>query len=212
MEFISEDLDLYCCGHTTAEPELLQRLNRHTHANVLQPRMLSGHFQGRFLSLLSKIKQPKNILEIGTYVGYSALCLAEGLQKDGHLYSIDPNEEILEIAQKFIDESNYKNQITLINGQAATVISALDCKFDMVFIDADKKSYLAYFEQIKEKLNPNAVVLFDNVLWSGKVVDLQANDRETTFLRQLNEAVQKDVNFENILLPIRDGLLMARRI
>jgi predicted O-methyltransferase YrrM len=173
--------------------------------------MLSGHIQGRLLSFLSKLKQPSVILEIGTYTGYSALCLAEGLSKDGKLITIDPNEETNLFAQKFIDRSVYKNQIQLITGQAQSIIPSLNHTFDLVFIDADKKNYNLYYDLIIDNVNKGGLIIADNVLWSGKVVD-ENKDSDTQLIHNFNQKIQNDTRVENMLLPVRDGLMIMRKL
>ena len=211
MNFISEALDDYAVEHTQTEPELLAQLSRETFQKVLQPRMLSGHYQGRLLSMLSKIIAPKRILEIGTYTGYSALCLAEGLQPGGELHTIDINEELVDLQKKYFDISQYKNEIHPHLGDALDIIPKLSGKFDLVFMDADKPNYPAYFNLIIEKINPGGILLTDNVLWSGKVVeDVKEDDISTLALLKYNKMVAEDKRLETILLPIRDGLSITR--
>ena len=211
MEFISEALDAYCNLHTSDENPLLAQLNRETHAKILQPRMLSGHFQGRFLSLLMKLVQPKRILEIGTFTGYSALCLAEGLFENGKLTTIDINEEREGFTRSFFNQSEFKTQIEYLIGDAQLIIPTMNEHFDVIFIDADKKNYINYFDIVAEKVTKGGLIIADNVLWSGKVADTKQNDKETVLLRNFNKQVQNDDRFENILLPIRDGLMIARK-
>jgi len=211
MNFIPKAIDEYAVDHTQPEPELLARLARETHQKVLQPRMLSGHYQGRLLSMISKIARPKTILELGTYTGYSALCLAEGLQKDGVLHTIDINEELKDFQKKYFDLSIFKDQIHQHLGNALNIIPNLDIKFDMVFIDADKPNYPDYFDLIINKLNPGGIILTDNVLWSGKVVEkIQEDDESTRALVKYNTLVAADSRLETIMLPIRDGLSISR--
>ncbi len=211
MNFIPKAIDEYAVDHTQPEPELLARLARETHQKVLQPRMLSGHYQGRLLSMISKIARPKTILELGTYTGYSALCLAEGLQKDGVLHTIDINEELKDFQKKYFDLSIFKNQINQHLGNALNIIPKLDIKFDLVFIDADKPNYPDYFDLIINKLNPGGIILTDNVLWSGKVVEkIQEDDESTRALVKYNTLVAEDNRLETIMLPIRDGLSISR--
>ncbi|HET8885196.1 MAG TPA: O-methyltransferase [Salinimicrobium sp.] len=211
MDFLPEKIEDYITALTPKEPELLQQLNRETNQKVLQPRMLSGHYQGRVLSLISKILNPKNILEIGTYTGYSALCLSEGLQKSGRLHTIDINEELLEIQNKYFEASEYRKNIVQHIGDATKIIKDLDLKFDLVFIDADKPNYPTYFELIIEKMNPGGVILSDNVLWSGKVVEtIQEDDVSTAALLQYNKLLHEDQRLESVILPIRDGLTISR--
>lgn len=212
MEFISKDLSDYCENNTSPESELLVKLNRETHLKVVSPRMLSGHLQGRFLSFISKLQQPKLIIEIGTYTGYSALCLAEGLHEDGKLISIDVNEETSAFARTFIEKTEYANQIELVLADAKNYIPTIKEPIDLVFIDADKKNYLNYYHLVIEKLNQGGLIIADNVLWSGKItLPEKEMDKETLALHQFNQFVQKDPRVENILLPIRDGLMMVRK-
>ncbi len=211
MEFISQELDQYCCSHTAEENELLKRINRETHVEVLQPRMLSGHFQGRVLSMLSKMMQPKRILEIGTYTGYSALCLAEGLASDGKLVTIDVNEELAHRVQAYFNASTFAEQIQYIISPALDVIPTLNETWDLVFIDADKQNNIEYYELILPLVRPGGYVILDNVLWSGKVAEPDKNDKDTVLLRKLNALIHTDERVEEVLLPIRDGLMIARK-
>ncbi len=212
MEFIEKNLADYCENHTSPESELLSNLNRDTHLKVVSPRMLSGHLQGRFLSFISKLQKPQLIIEIGTYTGYSALCLAEGLAESGKLISIDVNEETSSYAQSFIDKSDYQNQIELVVADAKAFIPTISNPIDLVFIDADKKNYLAYYHLIIEKLNVGGLIIADNVLWSGKITMPESEmDRETLALHEFNKFVQNDWRVENMLLPIRDGLMVIRK-
>ena len=211
MHFLSPILEQYIADHSQSEPELLQRLTRETHLKVLQPRMITGHFQGRVLSLLSKIISPKTILEIGTYTGYSALCLAEGLQKEGTLHTIDINAELHAMQRRYFDESGYGAQIIQHTGDALEIIPRLDEVFDIVFIDAEKISYDHYFEAALTKCRSGSVILSDNVLWSGKVVEpLEPKDRATKILLDFNKKLRNDPRVETVLLPIRDGLTLSR--
>ena len=212
MEFIEKNLADYCENHTSPESDLLSNLNRDTHLKVVSPRMLSGHLQGRFLSFISKLQKPQLIVEIGTYTGYSALCLAEGLAENGKLISIDINEETSSYAQSFINKSAYKHQIELVLADAKAFIPTINKPIDLVFIDADKKNYLAYYQLIIEKLNSGGIIIADNVLWSGKIIMPESEmDRETLALHEFNKAVQNDARVENMLLPIRDGLMVIRK-
>ncbi|WP_417356673.1 O-methyltransferase [Flavobacterium sp.] len=213
MHFISEELEDYAALHSENEPDLLQKLNRETHQKILQPRMLSGHFQGRVLSMISKLVNPKNILEIGTYTGYAALCLAEGLAPDGELDTIDVNEELVDFQRKYFDLSDYKNQIHQHLGSALDIIPTLNKKFDLVFIDADKENYIHYFNMIVPLMNKGGIILSDNVLWSGKVLEeLKPNDISTKVLLEYNKLLKDDPRVETVLLPIRDGLTVSRVI
>lgn len=211
MEFIDKKLADYCENFTEKENELLKELNRETHLKINQPRMLSGHIQGRLLSLLSKLQQPGFILEIGTYTGYSALCLAEGLKQNGKLITIDPNEETNFFAKHFFDKSPYKNNIELIAGQANSIIPKLTNLFDLVFIDADKKNYSLYYDLIIDKVNKGGLIIADNVLWSGKVLD-EKKDPDTQLIHKFNQKINNDTRVENLLLPVRDGLMLMRKL
>jgi caffeoyl-CoA O-methyltransferase len=211
MHFISQDLEDYIEQHSEKEPELLAALNKETYQKILLPRMLSGHFQGRVLSMLSKLIRPVNILEIGTYTGYSALCLCEGMQEKGVLHTIDIKEELIDFQRKHFDKSPWGKQIVQHLGEALDIIPTLDIKFDLVFIDADKENYINYFELIVPKMNKGGIILSDNVLWSGKVLEpLQLNDLSTKILVEYNQLLKNDPRVETVLLPIRDGLTVSR--
>jgi predicted O-methyltransferase YrrM len=211
MHFISQELEDYIEQHSEKEPALLAALNKETYQKILLPRMLSGHFQGRVLSMLSKLIRPINILEIGTFTGYAALCLCEGMQENGQLHTIDIKEELETIQRKYFDKSPWGSQIFQHLGEAITIIPTLDMKFDLVFIDADKENYLNYFKMIIPKMNKGGIILSDNVLWSGKVLEpLQKNDTSTKVLLKYNELLKNDPRVETVLLPIRDGLTVSR--
>ena len=211
MHFISQELEDYIEKHSQNEPELLAQLNKETYQKILLPRMLSGHFQGRVLSMLSKLIRPNTILEIGTYTGYASLCLCEGLQENGQLHTIDIKEELVDFQRKYFDKSPWGNQIFQHLGEAISIIPNLDMKFDLVFIDADKENYISYFEMIVPRMNKGGIILSDNVLWSGKVLEpLQKNDSSTEILLQYNELLKNDPRVETVLLPIRDGLTVSR--
>ncbi len=211
MHFLSPILESYIANSSENEPELLQELTRETHLKVIQPRMITGHFQGRVLSMLSKIINPNYILEIGTYTGYSALCLAEGLQKEGELHTIEVNEELHQMQRKYFDKSGFGSQIKQHIGDALEIIPSLNQTFDLVFIDAQKVNYDAYFEAVLQKTKPGSVILSDNVLWSGKVVEpLQKSDKATEALLEYNQKLKEDPRVETVLLPIRDGLTLSR--
>lgn len=213
MHFLPEKIDAYVVAHTQEEPELLQKLTRETWQKVLAPRMLSGHYQGRVLSMISKLVNPKNILEIGTYTGYSALCLAEGMQQDGALDTIDHNEELVDFQKKYFNKSQWKNQIFQHCGEASELIPKLNKTYDLVFIDADKSNYPLYLKLILPKLKSGSVILSDNVLWSGKVVEpLQEKDEDTKALLAYNKLLNNHPQLETVLLPIRDGLSISRVI
>lgn len=213
MHFLPQQLDDYVVAHSENEPELLQQLTRETYQKILQPRMLSGHYQGRVLSMISKLVIPKNILEIGTYTGYSALCLAEGMQNNGELDTIDINEELVDFQRKYFDKSQYGNQIHQHLGNALEIIPKLNKTFDLVFIDADKPNYVNYFHTIIDKLNIGGIILSDNVLWSGKVIEaLKPDDASTKALLEYNALLKNDPRVETVLLPIRDGLTISRKL
>ncbi len=211
MHFLSQDLEDYIEQHSEKEPAHLAALNKETYQKILLPRMLSGHFQGRVLSMLSKLIRPVNILEIGTYTGYSALCLCEGMQENGQLHTIDIKEELVDFQRKHFDKSAWGPQIIQHLGEGTSIIPTLDLKFDLVFIDADKENYINYFELIVPKMNKGGIILSDNVLWSGKVVEpLQKNDLSTKVLLEYNKLLANDPRVETVLLPIRDGLTVSR--
>ena len=211
MEFIADEIDSYSLNHTEAEAELLAELNRETWANVMTPRMLSGHLQGRVLSMFSKMINPKNIIEIGTYTGYSALCMAEGLKNEGILHTLDINEEYTSIAKRYFNRSKYSKNIKQHLGNALDIIPKLECNFQLAFIDADKENYSAYFDLIIDKMDLYGYIIADNVLWSGKVTK-EKKDKETTALDLYNKKVLADPRVETVLLPIRDGLMVSRKI
>ncbi len=211
MHFISQELEDYIEHHSEKEPQHLAALNKETYQKILLPRMLSGHFQGRVLSMLSILIRPVNILEIGTYTGYSALCLCEGMQENGQLHTIDIKEELIDFQRKHFDKSPWGNQIVQHLGEAIDIIPDLTLKCDLVFIDADKENYINYFEIIVPKMNKGGIILSDNVLWSGKVLEpLQKNDLSTKILLEYNQLLNNDPRVETVLLPIRDGLTVSR--
>ena len=211
MHFLPEELDEYIVAHSQKEPELLAKLNRETNQKVMQPRMLSGHYQGRVLSLLSKLIRPRTILEIGTYTGYSALCLAEGMPEDGILHTIDVNEELFDFQKKYFEKSDYRDQIKQYLGDATEIVPEIDSNFDLVFIDADKPNYPKYFELIISKMNRGGVILSDNVLWSGKVIEkVKKDDESTQALLKYNKLLAEDERVETVILPVRDGLTLTR--
>ncbi|WP_019990052.1 O-methyltransferase [Rudanella lutea] len=212
MDFLPPDLTAYADAHTSPESELLRRLNRQTHAKVLHPRMLSGHFQGRMLSLFAHMMRPRRILEIGTYTGYSALCLAEGLTDDGRLITIEKNEELEDMIRDFWRESPLADKIDLLIGNAADLIPSLTDTFDLVFIDADKIGYSVYLDLVIDKVRPGGIIMADNVLWSGKVVQpVKPSDKDTLAVMAFNQKVQDDPRVENVLLPVRDGVMMMMK-
>ena len=211
MHFLSEELDTYVTQHSENEPELLAQLNQETHQKILQPRMLSGHFQGRVLSMLSKIINPTNILEVGTYTGYATLCLAEGLAKSGTIDTIDNEEELFDFQRKYFNKSIWGNQITQHLGEGLDILPTLTKKYDLVFIDADKENYINYFHLIVPMMNKGGIILSDNVLWSGKVLEeVKPSDITTQILLEYNQLLKDDARVETVLLPIRDGLTVSR--
>jgi caffeoyl-CoA O-methyltransferase len=213
MDFLDPEIDQYAQNHSQEEPELLQKLNRETWTKVLQPRMLSGHLQGRTLSFLSKLIQPKAILEIGTYTGYSALCLAEGLAEGGELHTIDINEELEPMIRRYFAATDHVEKLHLHIGNALEIIPSLQKTWDLVFIDADKENYSGYFNLVVEKVRKGGLMIADNVLWSGKVLhEADPKDEETKALQNFNEMVANDPRVEALLLPIRDGLMLLRKV
>jgi caffeoyl-CoA O-methyltransferase len=212
MDFLSKELTEYVESHTDSEPTILKKLNRETYVNVLKPRMLSGHFQGRFLAMLSHMINPSAILEIGTFTGYSAICLAEGLKPGGVLHTIDINEELSTLVEKYISEAGYKNIIVPYVGDALNLLPSLNFIYDLVFIDADKINYLNYYQLVIDKVKPGGYIIADNVLWSGKVVAGDKMDKDTQAILDFNDFVHDDGRVENVLLPIRDGLMILRKL
>ena len=213
MDFLPKKINEYSENHTSSEDDLLIRINRETHAKVLNSRMLSGHLQGRILAMFSQMMRPKRILEIGTYTGYSALCLAEGLTENGKIITIDVNEELESFTRGFFNESKYSNKIDFRIGDAGQIIPTLTDTFDLVFIDADKMNYQKYYDLVFEKVRVGGYIISDNVLWSGKVADIQEDkkiDKDTQNLLNFNKMCHSDLRTENILMPIRDGLMISR--
>lgn len=210
MNFLDENLEAYVQQHSEQEPELLQQLARETHLKILQPRMLSGVYQGRLLALLTKLISPKQILEIGTYTGYSALCMAEGLNPNGRIDTIDINEELMDIQRRYFDTAGFGKQITQHLGNAAEIIPSIKGTFDLVFIDADKEQYPRYFDLVVNRVRSGGLIIADNVLWSGKVVNT-AKDEATKALQVFNKKVTEDPRVETVLLPVRDGLTLIRK-
>ena len=210
MDLIDQRLSDYSSAHTTSETDLLKKINRDTHANVLKPRMLSGHLQGRLLSMLSHMIQPSSILEIGTYTGYSAICLAEGLRPGGKLITIDRNEELESKVRSYFKEAGYDKTIELLIGNALHIIPTLTTTFDLVFIDADKENNSRYFDLVIDKVPSGGYILADNVLWSGKVIG--ATDKDTRAVTDFNDKVHNDPRVENVLLPVRDGIMIMRKL
>ena len=214
MNLINDDIITYAIQHTEDESKLLKALSKETHQKILQPRMISGHLQGRFLSLVSKLIKPQIILEIGTYSGYATLCLAEGLTKSGKIHTIEINEELADFQKKYFDQSEFKNQIFTYLGDAKYIIPKLNLKVDLVFIDADKTNYPLYLEMVVSKLKKGGVLIADNVLWNGKVLNYKqkSTDSETMSIILFNELVKKNKQLETLLLPIRDGLMVCRKV
>lgn len=211
MHFLSKELEKYAEEHSSKEPEILAKLNRETHLKVLQPRMISGHLQGRVISMISKMVCPKIALEIGTYTGYSTICIAQGLSQNGILHTIDVNEELVEMQRKYFELSGYGDKIVQHLGKALDIIPNVEDGIDFVFIDADKKNYINYFDAVIEKMNKGGIILSDNVLWSGKVVqEVKSNDKQTQILMEYNKKLATDPRVETVLLPIRDGLTISR--
>ena len=214
MDFINDDIMQYAESHSQKESELLKALRKETYQKILQPRMISGHLQGRFLSLVSLLTRPEKILEVGTYTGYATLCLAEGLGENGSIHTIEINEELCDFQKKYFDKSNYKKQIFCHYGDAKKIIPELDLNFDLVFIDADKPNYSYYFDLILTKLNSGGIIIADNVLWSGKVLNKNPSNKEldTLGLKNFNAKVMAEKKVENMLIPLRDGLMICRKI
>ena len=214
MSFFEEkcpEMDRYLENHTSAEPEILKRLRKETFQKTTQPHMISGYLQGRLLAILSKMINPKNILEIGTFTGYATLCLAEGLSADGKITTLDINEELAYLPKKYFEESEYSGQIDFQLKDAKAFLKETDEFFDFVFIDADKENYVEYFNLIKPRIKSGAVVLFDNVLWYGKVLEEDPKQKSTQIIQELNDLIAKDEDFENLILPLRDGLHLSRK-
>ena len=213
MDFIDEKINIYSELHSSPESEILKNLNRETHANVLMPRMLSGHLQGRMLSMISCMIQPISILEIGTYTGYSALCLAEGLKDNGLIHTIDINDELTPMVRKYVSLAGLDSKFRIYTGNALGIIPTLNGPFDLVFIDADKIKYTNYFDLVFDKVNKGGYILADNVLWSGKIIaPLSEMDKDTLALHQFNERIAHDNRLEKVLLPVRDGVMVMRKV
>ncbi len=213
MDFIDEKINIYSELHSSPESEILKNLNRETHANVLMPRMLSGHLQGRMLSMISCMIQPLSILEIGTYTGYSALCLAEGLKDNGLIHTIDINDELTPMVRKYVSLAGLDSKFRIYTGNALDIIPTLNGPFDLVFIDADKINYTNYFDLVFDKVNKGGYILADNVLWSGKIIaPVSEMDKDTLALHQFNERIAHDNRLEKVLLPVRDGVMVMRKV
>lgn len=211
FEEVAPEMDRYLENHASAEPEILRKLRRETFQKTTQPHMISGYQQGRLLTIISKMLQPKNVLEIGTFTGYAALCLAEGLSGDGKLTTLDVNEDLAYLPKKYFAESEYSGQIHFKLQNAKEFLKETDEVFDLVFIDADKENYAEYFKLIKPKTKSGSVVMFDNVLWYGKILEDHPKQKATQIIKELNDLVAKDADFENLILPLRDGVNLLRR-
>ena len=211
FEEISPEMDRYLENHASSEPDILKRLRKETFQKTTQPHMISGYLQGRLLAIISKMLQPKNILEIGTFTGYATLCLTEGLAKEGKITTIDVNEELAYLPKKYFQESEFSAQIDFQLKDAKDFLKETDEFFDLVFIDADKENYPEYFHLIKSRVNSGAVILFDNVLWYGKVLEENSKQKSTQKIQELNDLVAKDEDFENLILPLRDGINLIRK-
>ncbi len=212
MDFIDSKIEAYSLAHSQPESAILKKLNRETYASVLMPRMLSGHMQGNLLSMFSKMIQPKQILEIGTYTGYSGICLAQGLQEGGKLHTIDINEELEKMVSTFFKEAGLTNKVSYYIGNALEIIPTLKETFDLVFIDADKKNYSAYYDLVFDKVRPGGFIIADNVLWSGKIIEApEKMNEDTRHIDQFNKKVHTDPRIEHMLLPVRDGLMIVRK-
>jgi caffeoyl-CoA O-methyltransferase len=210
MNLVSPEIEKYIEAHTTGESDVLQQLNRKTQTDVLMPQMLSGKVQGQFLKFISQMVQPERVLEIGTFTGYAAICLAEGLTENGKLFTIDINEELEAIVKTHVEKAGLQNKIVQIIGNAAQAIQQLDETFDLVFIDADKQNYGLYFDLVIDKVRTGGIILADNVLWSGKIINEQ-KDKDTQKLAEFNDKVQQDNRVENVIVSIRDGIMMIRK-
>lgn len=211
FEELDLPMDRYLENHTSAEPEILKRLRKETYQKTTQPHMISGYLQGRLLSIISKMITPKNILEIGTFTGYATLCLVEGLDKVGTIYTLDKNEDLAYLPKKYFAESEYSSQINFILGDAREEIKNIDTIWDLVFIDADKESYQDYLKLIKPKLRSGSIILIDNVLWYGKVLEENPSNKATQQIQLVNKIVTEDPDFENVILPLRDGIHLIRK-
>ena len=210
---ITEELEEYCEAHSTPESDLLYRLNRETNLKCIKPRMISGHLQGRLLSFISQMMRPKRILEIGTYTGYATLCLAEGLSDDGRIDTIEVDEELEEMIRRYFSQSAYNEKITLHIGDALQVLKQLDATWDLVFMDAEKDDYIAYYELVLPRLRQGGIILADNVLWSGKVIqEVKTGDKETRALMKFNDYILEDKRVKNFLLPFRDGIMIIEKL
>jgi caffeoyl-CoA O-methyltransferase len=211
MDILNPALQAYAEQHTTPENRVLHHVNRDTQAKVLMPRMLSGHLQGRVLSMISYMIRPSLILEIGTYTGYSAICLAEGMERGGKVITLDINEELESMVRQNFQDAGMEDRVDYRVGNAMEIIPGLTEVFDLVFIDADKENYSHYFDLVFDKIRPGGFILADNVLWSGKVLD-EKPDKDTRAIKAFNKKIQDDSRVENVLLPIRDGIMLIRKV
>lgn len=214
MSFFEEnnpEMDRYLENHASEEPEILKRLRKETHQKTTQPHMISGYQQGRLLTIISKILKPNRILEIGTFTGYAALCMAEGLSENGKLITLDVNEDLAYLPKKYFEESDFSKKIDFQIKNALEFLKETDEVFDLVFIDADKENYVEYFNLIKSKIKSGSVIIFDNVLWYGKVLEENPKKKSTKKIKELNDLIAKDNDFENLILPLRDGVNVLRR-
>lgn len=205
---MNEQLEQYILNHIDEEGEFLKKLNRDTHVNILRPRMLSGHLQGRILKMICRMIRPNRILELGTFTGYSALCMAESLPTDGELHTIEVDDEIEDFTRSYLEQSPYKDRIYLHIGDAMKIVPTFNKTFDLVFIDADKRHYCEYYDLIFDKIRPGGFILADNTLWDGKVTDTEARDGQTVGIRKFNDMVAADTRVEKVIVPLRDGLTL----
>jgi len=213
MELISDELQEYVEAHTSPETKLLEELNRETHAKIRMPRMLSGHLQGQLLDMLSNMIRPKHVLEIGTYTGYSAICLASGLVEGGYVHTIDINDELASMVKRYISEAGISERVKVYTGNALTIIPTITETFDLVFIDADKINYSRYYDLVFDKVRPGGFIIADNVLWSGKVLEKEPEmDQDTKAIVAFNNKVHADERVHHVMLPVRDGLMVARKL
>ena len=210
MNLLEDSLFQYTEGHTSPESDLLRKINRETHSQILMPQMLSGHLQGRILAFFSKMIKPTRVLEIGTYTGYSSICLAEGLKENGTLITIDINEELEQRVRAYFAEARLTDRIQYLVGDALDIIPDLEGPFDLVFIDADKTNYRNYYDLVFDKISPGGHLIADNVLWGGKVVE-NTDDEETVAIKDFNNRIQNDDRVENVLFPVRDGIMVVRK-
>lgn len=211
MEEKSHIPENYLSLHSTPEPEILRRLSRETHLKTFMPQMLSGHISGQFLKMLSMMNKPFSILEIGTFTGYSAICLAQGLATNGQMITIEKNPQMADFARQYIEEAGLSKNVSVLHGNALEILTDLDAVFDLVYIDGDKEEYLEYFSLVEPKLTSHATVIIDNTLWYGKVADIQYNDNQTLKLREFNDFLVRKTDFDVVILPVGDGITIARK-